>query len=285
MKRFRGRHTGENQARHFWDVVETYHLQEKIGYFTLDNASNNDTTMKCIQTYLQNCGILFDPVTRRLRCFGHVINLVVKAFLWGEDPEAFEIEVTNYQALEKEQEELLAWRKKGPCGKLHNLLVYITRSPQRRDRFEEKVKQLHPHSSLLTLICGNETRWGGDYNSIVRALELREALEDFVSSAIRRNENGERAETVDALKWDELLPEDWDTLAEIVNVLGPFRKWQLLLQSRKHHGQLQDIFPAMDELLSHLEERKLQFLGSEAAGYDTKHMQTAINCAWKVLDK
>jgi len=41
-----------------------------------------------------------------------------------------------------------------------------------------------------------------------------------VSSAIRRNENGERVETVDTLKWDELLLEDWDTLAEIVNVLG-----------------------------------------------------------------
>ena len=81
MKRFRGRHTGENQARHFWVVVETYHLEEKIGYFTLDNASKNDTAMKCIQTYLQNCGISFDPVTRRLCCFGHVINLVVQAFL------------------------------------------------------------------------------------------------------------------------------------------------------------------------------------------------------------
>ena len=135
MKRFRGRHTGENQARHFWEVVETYNLQDKIGHFTLDNASNNNTAMRCIQTYLRNHSpeIPFNPVTRRLRCFGHVINLVVKAFLWREDPEAFEIEVTNYQTLEKEQEELLAWRKKGPCGKLHNLLVYVTRSPQRRD--------------------------------------------------------------------------------------------------------------------------------------------------------
>jgi len=158
MKRLRGRHMGENQAYHFWVVVETYHLQEKIGYFTLDNASNNDTAMLCIQTYLQNSGIPFYAVTRRLRCFGHVINLVVKAFLWGEDPEAFEIEVTNCQAHEKEQEELLAWHKKGPCGKLHNLLVYITGSPQRRDRFEEKVKQLYPNTSLLTLIRGNETQ-------------------------------------------------------------------------------------------------------------------------------
>ena len=98
---------------------------------------------------------------------------------------------------------------------------------------------------------------------------MREALEDFVSFAIRRNENGEWAETLDALKWDELLPEDWDTLAEMVTVFGPFEKWQLLLQSRNYHGQLQDIFPGMDELLSHLEEQKLHFLGSEVAGYDT----------------
>jgi len=270
MKRFKGRHTGENQAQRFWEVVETYHLHEKIGYFTLNNARNNDTAMRCIQSYIQNSGNPFDPLARRLRCFGHVINLVVKAFLWGDDLKAFEIEVSNYQTLEKEQEELHAWRKKGPRGKLHNLLVYNIRTPQRRDRFEEKVKQLYTDLSVATLIRGNETRWGGDYNSIIRAFDLPEGLEDFVSLAIQRNENGERAEGVEALKWDELLPQDWDTLTEIVNVLGPFQKSQLILQGRKHHGQLQDIFPAMDELLSHLEERKMYYHSSEKSGYDTK---------------
>lgn len=178
--------------------------------------------MRCILIYLQNSGISSDPVTRRLNCFGHVINLVVNAFLWGKDPEAFEIEISNYQALEKEQEELLAQRKNEPCGKLHNLLVYITRLPQRRDYPKRKVKELHPQSSVLKLIRGNETRQGGDYNSIIRAFDLREALEDFICSAIRRNENGERAETLDALIWDELLPEDWETLAENCKCLGSF---------------------------------------------------------------
>ena len=74
-------------------------------------------------------------------------------------------------------------------------------------------------------------------------------MEDFLSSTIRRNENGEWAETTDRLKWDELLPQDWDTLAEIVSVLGPFQKWQLHLQSHNYYGRPQDIFPAMDELL------------------------------------
>jgi len=96
--------------------------------------------MRCIQTYVQNSGIPYYLITRRLRCFGHVINLVVKAVLWGEDPEALEIEISNYQMLEKEQKQLQAWRTKGPYSKLHNLLVYITQSCQPHDRFEEKMK-------------------------------------------------------------------------------------------------------------------------------------------------
>ena len=30
MKRFRGFNMGQNQTHHFWNVVVTYHLQEKI---------------------------------------------------------------------------------------------------------------------------------------------------------------------------------------------------------------------------------------------------------------
>lgn len=54
---------------------------DKIGYFTLDNASNNGTTMQYIARKLQEYEIFFNPIERRLPCFGHVINLVVKAFL------------------------------------------------------------------------------------------------------------------------------------------------------------------------------------------------------------
>ena len=89
---------------------------------------------------------------------------------------------------------------------------------------------------------------------------MREALEYFVSSAIQRNEKERRAKTLDALKCDELIREDWDTLAEIVNVLGAFKRRQLLLQSCNHHSELQDIFPTMNELIPNLEERMLHFL-------------------------
>ena len=81
LGRCRGRHIGENQAIHFWEVATRYKLVDKIGYFTLDNATNKDTALRFIKNYLGEIGIPFDPVSRRLRCFGHVLNLVVKAFL------------------------------------------------------------------------------------------------------------------------------------------------------------------------------------------------------------
>ena len=52
LRRFRGRHTGENPAKHFWDIVKTYQITEIIGYFTLDNATNNDTAIKTVRAII-----------------------------------------------------------------------------------------------------------------------------------------------------------------------------------------------------------------------------------------
>jgi len=69
---------------------------------------------------------------------------------------------------ETEIKNLMAWRKKGPMGKLHNICIWITRNPQRQDKFQERVLQ----SKLLSTgpsvpIIGSITRWGGDYDSLV----------------------------------------------------------------------------------------------------------------------
>lgn len=52
--------------------------------------------------------------------------------LFGSDVESFEHELGNVTA---EVVELMTWRRKGPIGKLHNLIRYITYSPTRRDAF------------------------------------------------------------------------------------------------------------------------------------------------------
>jgi len=241
MRRFYGQHTGENQANCFFNIIKPYEINDKIGYFTLDNASNNRTTMQHIAKQLMEEGISFDPIERRLRCFGHVINLVVKAFLWETEAEAFEAQITNHQALHLEAEELDTWRRKGPLGKLHNIIVWISLTPQRRDRFAEHVKKaLGPGTKVLSLINGNSTRWGGDYDSLIRALELCDPLEEYIALIIHRNEDQDLfyPNSPYSLGLDELTPTDWDILKEIMYILQPFRKWQLILQKKAHFGQL-----------------------------------------------
>jgi hypothetical protein len=283
LRRFKGRHTGENQAESFWAVAQEYKIEPKIGYFTLDNTSNNDTAMKCISANLRELNIEFHPVQRRLRCHGHIMNLVVKAFLWGEEPETFELEVESLRNQQDEEAELLLWRRRGPIGKLHNIIVWIGQSPQCRDKFNEKVKQLHPECVPTALVYGKETTWGGDYDELVRALQHREALEEFVSTAIRYNLHGERDALPTALKLDKLHPEDWTILTDIMQFLQQFRKWQLMLQGHRTQGALFDILLAMDEILLHMENRKAAYnaLPSDEVIH---HMVTAINNAWSLLD-
>jgi hypothetical protein len=116
------------------------------------------------------------------------------------------------------------------------------------------VKQLHPDSVATALVYGNDTRWGGDYDELVRALQHREVLEEFMSTAIRYNLHGERDALPTALTLDELHPEDWTILTDIMQFLQPFQKWQLMLQGHRTHGALFDVLPAMDELLLHMED-------------------------------
>ncbi|EAQ93229.1 hypothetical protein CHGG_01464 [Chaetomium globosum CBS 148.51] len=43
------RHTGENIAEAILDVIRNYGIEKKIGYFTVDNATNNDAALKIIE--------------------------------------------------------------------------------------------------------------------------------------------------------------------------------------------------------------------------------------------
>jgi hypothetical protein len=187
LYRFVGSHTGYNQAEHFWTTLEEYEIHHLIGKFNVDNAANNDTALREIATRLQEEGYpSFDPVKDRLRCFGHVLNLAVKAFLWGTNVEAIERDVPddedNYDPAD-DVAELLRWREKGPLGKLHNVLNYIRKTPQRRDRFANLVKRADPKETVFTVFVGNVTRWSSDYEAIKRAFRLREPIEDFVRTA------------------------------------------------------------------------------------------------------
>jgi hypothetical protein len=65
----------------------------------------------------------FNHQERRLRCIGHIINLVARALLFSDDPDAFKKELNSSPV------DLRIWRRKGPCGRFHNLNTYIRASP------------------------------------------------------------------------------------------------------------------------------------------------------------
>ncbi|KAG8410272.1 hypothetical protein J3458_022543 [Metarhizium acridum] len=105
------RHFGHNIATEILDVLDAYGIQDRIGYFTLDNAESNDKAMEVIGGELGFVGS-----TRRGRCSGHRIDLSAKALLFGHNVEAFEEQLSGAAVLSEAEHTL--WPRKGPVGKL-----------------------------------------------------------------------------------------------------------------------------------------------------------------------
>lgn len=301
LKRLEGRHSGENQAGIVWDLATELGFEEEIGYCTLDNASNNDTAMNELERFQNDLDISFIATERRLRCLGHTINLSVQAFLWGENVNSFareQEEDTSGREQVSLADELAAmreWRKKGPMGKLHNVLIYILRSPQQIRRFENKVKEFQPTESILRLTIGCPTRWSSDYDSLDRAIRFQPSIDAFIMTEIltasqpehtpatanrqRRGQRGsrrgsrgrgggqargragnQRRSAEEGLQEDTLLPTDWEVLKAIHHILRPMRNFTKRLQGKgASRALISEVIPAMDDMLIRYEKVCLLF--------------------------
>ena len=118
-----------------------------------------------------------------MRCFGHILNLVAKSFLYRDDADAFELDGDHIEQLDDQERALRHWRRKGPVGKLHNIVKFIRASPQRIEAFKkagiDKEAGLEPEifcisepsKAELELKQNNATRWNSTYLMIKRAWE------------------------------------------------------------------------------------------------------------------
>lgn len=70
LRRLTGSHSGTNMAEPAFEVIQDYHLIDKIGYFDLDNATNSDT---CLEEVFDQLRPDLQVSHRRLCCLGHVI--------------------------------------------------------------------------------------------------------------------------------------------------------------------------------------------------------------------
>ena len=238
------------------DVIAHYQLQDKLGYFVTDNASSNETCLDYLATEFG-----FNTKESWIRCSGHVLNLVAQAILFGSDEEAFEREVDN---VDLEELQLTVWRRKGPLGKLHNVVYWIARSPQRNERLLALQRQLIPSDKPLELVKDVATRWNSFDAAAERAIQLRPAIDELMieieiehaeyEARCRRSGKQPTRKPPPILN-DRLSSNDWLTLAQYHEILAPLKKWTLDLQGHvgNRHGAIWRVIECYEELLAHFE--------------------------------
>jgi hypothetical protein len=293
------RHSGENIAAHVIEVLESYDIANKVGYFTLDNASNNDTAMEEIGKTLG-----FKGKSRRLRCFGHVLNLAVKALLFGHSSEAFEDDGEN-ELVDSKAHEL--WRRKGPVGKLHNLVLWIHRSDLLTNLLRSL--QLMAYSTSvdptvrarkpLDVVTDVATRWLSTLYMIRRALLLKSFLEDLWygqksewEGLVLRGKKS-RNEIPLCLRDESKMDEnDWIIISLFNEVLQNFEHVLITLegdgQQRKRKSGHTEAFGCPWDILLGYEYllNKMELYKAAAHRYpEPGHFRVNINLCWKKLDE
>lgn len=271
LREFKGGHGGEEQARVFLEVIDEYKLSNRIGFFTMDNASSNDKMLRYISERIAD----FHPVLRRVRCNGHIINLAVQSFLFSpkrskrsqsqhEEDDAIELAITETRGLSEAEkqskmtQEKLAeeWRKHGALGKLHNLNVWYRASTARYQEFISKVGRAIP--------LDNETRWNSWAIEVAVALSKRKEINSWQED--HHSELGE----------DRLEFKDWQELQQVDEFLQPF-----LSATKGTEGEessLDDMLMSMDFLIEHFKLQKEKHKNNP-------QMTTRILASWFKFDK
>ena len=257
-----------------------------------DNASNNDKALELLQTELN-----IDPVKQRLRCAGHIINLVCKAVLYGTDVDCindiirhaestdtedfYDSKVSQFEATlrssNNELEHLKAWRKKDPVGKLHNIVIHARATPARREFFMSKQREASTEDSkrLYQLVVNGGIRWNSTCDMLERAIKLMDAIELY--------QQAYKHDPQSPLEDDLLSNDDWHELKQLLHLLLPLKQASLAIQSNGkdcHHGSLFESLQTIDWLLTKLEGLKRQH-----EHLPTSHFKASINLGWKKLNK
>lgn len=269
----------------------------RVGYFVTDNATNNDTAIDIVLLHFLPYLQIKQRRARRLRCLGHVINLAAKAFLYGTEYEAFQRDIDTVKENSELLKELKLWRKRGPVGKLHNVVIFICRSPQRRQKFAS-IGTSQPFAfDELKLVVDNATRWNSLYSIIERALLVRERIDSFCiaeaesmhGSSIKKATTNDKRDSL--LSNDTLTNDDWLALSEIKEILYKF----YILTKRAEgssmnsdRGVLADYMVTMNTLLEHVRLLRDRFeyevTVEELNTPSKQYLRTCtVNC-WTKLD-
>jgi len=203
-------HTTVIQPSALFEVTEMYDISTKVGYIVSDNATTNDLAIFYLEEAIHrkyNKG--FIPQERRIRCIGHVINLIVKRLLFGSDVAALESETVrdadvvvsagagddpgdgggdddnnNPDNDSRDKRRSAMWRNRGAVGKLHNIVKFIRRTPQCRAGFMAVQLEELQQSQASMLRADNNTRWNSTQEMIVSTLGMRDAIDTYMCHSL-----------------------------------------------------------------------------------------------------
>jgi hypothetical protein len=228
-------HSGEDQLSVLYPVLEDYGIIQKLGAIIADNAPANNVLCRLVQKHLKDTlSLNWEAEHWRIRCIGHIINLVVQAFLFTGVVELEELESYDEQdeigVFEDHEAMRIQFRLMGPLGQAHNIVVYIRGSAGRTKEFKELAGRMIP--------MDNRTRWNSWFNMLVVLLNLRPAVEKYCQ------------DHEEELEDDILTPKDWKKLRTIKDFLTPFS--QATLFTKGDSTSLDSTLFTMDVLIRHL---------------------------------
>ncbi|GKT96936.1 hypothetical protein Ct61P_14786 [Colletotrichum tofieldiae] len=196
------------------------------------------------------------------------------------------------------------WTKKGPVGKLHNLVVWAHRS-NKAISILRKLQEEDPDKSYpgtLDVVLDNGTRWLSQYYMIERAIRLRRYLEELIDITIQSGKKFPRSRSKlteppsslpPCLEEENLLSDaDWDALCWFKDILSMFESCLLRLEGdgqtrlRKRgieaqYGSIWQVAIAYEFLLATLEKAKIEAMDRPEPSY----YASCINSAWDKLNK
>jgi len=177
---------------------------------------------------------------------------------------------------------LLVWRRRGPLGKLHNLIYWCVRSPQRNERLmalqQTLVAPFRPNDkkSEYELVKDVTTRWNSFDDAAARALYLRPALDELMMEVqlehdayVARCHQSRRLvkKQAPAILADRLDNGDWNIITLYHDILAPVKKATMELQGhagRGRFGAIWQVIPVHEDLVAHFEQLRDRYPVNEA---------------------
>ncbi len=166
-------HAGVSMAELVKATLDDFSITNHLGCLTMDNASNNNTLVQSLAELIEyedsSAAALWNPTESRIRCFPHILNLAMQAFLnelgYCGNENLDDNDTSKYRAL--------ILRIKYLAHKLLN-------SSKQQKLFE--VHCSNHEIPKLMLKMDVRTRWNSTFYMLQRALRLRPAIDSWLES-------------------------------------------------------------------------------------------------------